>query len=48
GDTSHKEVIGILGWADGRGIATTDVKDVAAIKPKPRRLGLLSQTTQVP
>jgi 4-hydroxy-3-methylbut-2-enyl diphosphate reductase len=48
GDAGHPEVKGILGWAKGKGIATTDEKVVAALKPMPRRLGILSQTTQVP
>jgi 4-hydroxy-3-methylbut-2-enyl diphosphate reductase len=48
GDADHPEVKGILGWAKGKGLATTDEKAVAALKPLPRRLGILSQTTQVP
>jgi 4-hydroxy-3-methylbut-2-enyl diphosphate reductase len=48
GDAAHPEVKGILGWAKGRGLATTDEKVVAALDPLPRRLGVLSQTTQVP
>ena len=48
GDKDHPEVKGILGWAQGKGIATTDEKVVAALDPLPRRLGILSQTTQVP
>ncbi len=48
GDVDHPEVKGILGWAQGKGLATTDEKAVAALNPLPRRLGILSQTTQVP
>jgi 4-hydroxy-3-methylbut-2-enyl diphosphate reductase len=48
GDADHPEVRGILGWAEGRGLATLDPAAVAALSPMPRRLGLLSQTTQVP
>jgi 4-hydroxy-3-methylbut-2-enyl diphosphate reductase len=48
GNADHPEVKGILGWAKGKGLATTDEKTVAALKPLPRRLGILSQTTQVP
>ncbi len=48
GDADHPEVRGILGWAEGRGLATLDPAAVAALSPIPRRLGLLSQTTQVP
>jgi len=45
GDANHPEVKGILGWAKDKSIATTDVKDVAALEPLPRKLGILSQTT---
>jgi 4-hydroxy-3-methylbut-2-enyl diphosphate reductase len=48
GDVDHPEVKGILGWAQGKGLATTDEKAVVALNPLPRRLGILSQTTQVP
>ncbi len=48
GEAEHPEVKGILGWAQGRGIATTDGGLIATLKPLPRRLGILSQTTQVP
>jgi len=48
GDVNHPEVKGILGWAKSKGLATTDEKAVAALDPLPRRLGILSQTTQVP
>ncbi len=48
GDVDHPEVKGILGWAKGKGLATTDEKVIAALDPLPRRLGILSQTTQVP
>lgn len=48
GDANHQEVKGILGWADGKGIATMDIATVTALNPLPRRLGVLSQTTQIP
>ena len=48
GDVNHPEVKGILGWAKGKGLATIDEKAVSALDPLPRRLGILSQTTQVP
>ncbi|HTY82343.1 MAG TPA: 4-hydroxy-3-methylbut-2-enyl diphosphate reductase [Dehalococcoidales bacterium] len=48
GDADHPEVKGILGWAKDKSIATTDVKDVAALSPRPLKIGILSQTTQVP
>jgi len=48
GDNGHPEVRGILGWADGKGIATLDVGDITKLDELPRRLGVLSQTTQIP
>jgi 4-hydroxy-3-methylbut-2-enyl diphosphate reductase len=48
GDAAHPEVKGVLGWAKGKGIATTDEKVIAALSPLPRKLGILSQTTEVP
>ena len=32
----------------GRGLATLDEKFIAKLDPLPRRLGVLSQTTQIP
>jgi len=48
GDAQHPEVTGILGWAKGQGLATLDGKSVIKLDPLPRRLGVLSQTTQIP
>jgi 4-hydroxy-3-methylbut-2-enyl diphosphate reductase len=48
GDADHTEVKSVLGWAGGKGLATLDEKLVAKLEPLPRRLGILSQTTQVP
>lgn len=48
GDSGHPEVKGILGWTKGKGIAALDEKFIATFNPIPRRLGILSQTTQVP
>jgi len=48
GDAEHTEVKGVLGWADGRGLATLDEKFMAKSGSLPRRLGVLSQTTQIP
>jgi 4-hydroxy-3-methylbut-2-enyl diphosphate reductase len=48
GDAEHPEVKGILGWAEGQGMATTSVGDLAKLGELPRRLGLVSQTTQIP
>jgi 4-hydroxy-3-methylbut-2-enyl diphosphate reductase len=48
GDVDHPEVTGILGWAKGQGLATLDEKPITKLEHLPRRLGILSQTTQVP
>jgi 4-hydroxy-3-methylbut-2-enyl diphosphate reductase len=48
GDGEHPEVRGILGWADGKGMATLDAAALRNIQDMPRKLGLLSQTTQIP
>ena len=48
GDVNHPEVKGILGWANGHGLATLDAQDLGKLTKIPRRLGLLSQTTQIP
>ncbi|MCD6359402.1 MAG: 4-hydroxy-3-methylbut-2-enyl diphosphate reductase [Armatimonadetes bacterium] len=48
GEADHSEVKGILGCADGNGIATLRAEAVAELDPLPRRLGVLSQTTQIP
>ncbi|MBA7596298.1 4-hydroxy-3-methylbut-2-enyl diphosphate reductase [subsurface metagenome] len=43
GDENHPEVQGVLGWAGGKGFATMEV---SALGRTPRRIGILSQTTQ--
>ncbi len=48
GDADHPEVRGILGWAGGKGVATQDAAFLAGLDSPPRRLGVLSQTTQIP
>ncbi len=48
GDAEHPEVKGILGWTKGKGIAAFDEKFLAKLDQIPRRIGILSQTTQVP
>ena len=45
GDAAHPEIQGVLGWARGSGVATLDV---AALDRLPRKVGVLSQTTQSP
>ncbi len=48
GDADHPEVKGILGWTKGQGIATLDAKSLNKLEQIPRRIGVLSQTTQIP
>ena len=48
GDVDHPEVKGILGWAEGRGAVTLDERFITGLDNLPRRLGVLSQTTQIP
>jgi 4-hydroxy-3-methylbut-2-enyl diphosphate reductase len=48
GYAGHTEVRGVLGWAEGKGLATLSEKDIFRLDPLPRRLGVLSQTTQIP
>ncbi len=48
GDANHPEVKGVLGWAKDKGLAALDDKFVADLRRVPRRIGVLSQTTQVP
>ncbi len=48
GDADHPEVKGILGWAKGKGVAMIDERFIAGLGNLPRRLGVLSQTTQIP
>lgn len=47
GDAGHQEVRGILGWAGGKGTATLDT-DISKLGDLPRKIGVLSQTTQIP
>ena len=48
GDANHPEVKGILGWTNDTGIATLDARLLMLHESIPRRLGVLSQTTQIP
>jgi 4-hydroxy-3-methylbut-2-enyl diphosphate reductase len=47
GEATHPEVKGLLGWAGNNAVATLDGKEIAGLK-LPRRLGIISQTTQSP
>ncbi len=48
GDVEHAEVKGILGWSDGKGVATLDDNFATTLGQLPRWVGVLSQTTQIP
>ena len=48
GEAGHPEVKGILGHARNKGLATLDSTSIGKLQPLPRRLGILSQTTQIP
>ncbi len=48
GEAGHPEVKGILGYAQNKGLATLDGASIAKLHTLPRRLGILSQTTQIP
>ncbi len=48
GDASHPEVKGVLGWAGNNGLASLEAKTITELRPLPRRVGVLSQTTQIP
>lgn len=46
GDEQHSEVKGLLGWAEGKGVAALDARQVCRTKRSRSRLGIVSQTTQ--
>ncbi len=48
GDALHPEIKSVMGWAQGKGTATLDVEALKKLENIPRRLGVLSQTTQIP
>jgi len=48
GEADHPEVKGIMGWTKGNGIATLDETFIRKFEHIPRRIGILSQTTQIP
>ena len=48
GDAHHVEVQGVLDWAGGRGMASLDVELLSRMGKLPRRVAILSQTTQSP
>ena len=47
GDPNHKEVKGILGWAEGKAFAVPTIEDIDSLPDDiPSRIGVLSQTTE--
>lgn len=47
GDPNHKEVRGVLGWAEGKAYAVTSVETLDELpEDLPSRIGVLSQTTE--
>jgi 4-hydroxy-3-methylbut-2-enyl diphosphate reductase len=48
GDAAHPEVKGILSWTGGKGMAMQDTAEFSKLESPPHRLGVLSQTTQIP
>jgi len=47
GDPNHKEVRGVLGWADGSAYAVPMIDDIDNLPEElPSRVGVLSQTTE--
>ncbi len=48
GDAQHAEVQGVFGWAGGKGVASLDAELLCGTEKLPRRIAVLSQTTQSP
>jgi 4-hydroxy-3-methylbut-2-enyl diphosphate reductase len=47
GDPNHKEVRGVLGWAEGKAFAVTSIDALDGLPDElPSRIGVLSQTTE--
>ena len=47
GDPNHKEVRGVLGWAEGKAFAVPSIEALADLPEElPSRVGVLSQTTE--
>lgn len=47
GDPNHKEMRGVLGWAEGNAYAVPTIEDIVKLpKDLPSRIGVLSQTTE--
>ena len=48
GDRDHVEVRGVLGWANGQALATTEARFDSATVRRWNKVGIVSQTTQDP
>ena len=48
GDPNHPEVVGILGYAEGRGFAVRTEADLAALPPLGDKVCMVSQSTMFP
>lgn len=46
GDQGHPEVVGLLGWAGGKGLVVQGVKEVEGL-PQDIKVGAIAQTTQL-
>ncbi len=46
GEEGHSEVVGLLGWAQNRGRAVLEVRDLKNAGRPAQRLGIIAQTTQ--
>jgi len=46
GEAEHSEVRGLLGWTEGKGLATLEPESVRLSGEQPYRVGVISQTTQ--
>jgi 4-hydroxy-3-methylbut-2-en-1-yl diphosphate reductase len=47
GEKNHPEVKGILGWAEGKGLAALDLNELILPTNMGHQIGVLSQTTQI-
>jgi 4-hydroxy-3-methylbut-2-enyl diphosphate reductase len=48
GESDHPEIISVMGWAGGKGTAMLGAEEMKKLDRVPSRLGILSQTTQIP
>lgn len=48
GESNHPEIVSVMGWAGGKGTAVLSAGELKKLGSIPARLGVLSQTTQIP